>query len=143
MRYVDASALVKAYVEEAGSREIRRLLTRGSASTSRLSFVEVASALGRLGREGRLSEDQRATALATLTADAASVLVVELSGEIVSGAQTLTQTHALRAGDAIQLASCLYLRNTVDRRVTLVSSDDRLNSAARLEGVKVATGRKR
>lgn len=138
MRYVDASALVKGYVEEADSPQMRRLLARGSAATNRLSFVEVASALGRLGREGRLSEDQRSTALAALTADAASVLVVELTGEIVSRAQALTQKHPLRAGDAIQLASCLYLRDTVDQRLRLVSFDDRLNTAAGLEGVKLA-----
>lgn len=142
MRYFDASALVKGYVEEADSRQMRRLLTRGSASTTRLSFVEVASALGRLGREGRLSEDQRSTALTTLTADTASVLVVELTGEIVSRAQALTQKHPLRAGDAIQLASCLYLRDAVDHDIRLVSFDERLNSAARLEGMTLAGGRK-
>lgn len=142
MRYFDASALVKGYVEEADSRQIRRLLTRGAAATHRLSFVEAASAVGRLGREGRLSEDQRSTALAALTADAASVLVVELTSEIVSRAQALAQKHPLRAGDAIQLASCLYLRDTADQRIRLVSFDDRLNTAARLEGVKLTGGRK-
>ena len=142
MRYFDASALVKGYVEEADSRLMRRLMARGSAATNRVSFVEVASALGPLGRESRLSEGQRSTALATLTADAASVLVVELTGEIVSRAQALTQKHPLRANDAIQLASCLYLRDTVEQRIKLVSFDDRLNTAAGLEGVKLAGGRK-
>ncbi len=142
MRYFDASALVKGYVDEADSQATRRLLTRGSAATTRLSFVEVASALGRLGREGRLSEDQRTAALAALTADAASVLVIELTGEIVARSQTLTQKHPLRAADAIQLASCLYVRETVNPRTTLVSFDDRLSTAARLEGVKLAGTRK-
>ena len=142
MRYFDASALVKGYVDEPESRKTRRLLARGDAATSRLSFVEVASALGRLGREGRLSEDERTAALAALTADAAGVLVIELTGEIVSRAQALTQKHPLRAGDAIQLASCLYVRDAVKERTTLASFDDSLNTAARLEGVKVASGRK-
>lgn len=140
MRYFDASALVKSYVNEADSQNMRRLLTRGSGVTTRLSFVEVASALGRLGREGRLPEDQRSTALAALTADAAGMLVIELTGEIVSRAQALAQKHPLRAGDAIQLASCLYVRDTVNKRITLVSFDDRLNTAARLEGMKLAGG---
>jgi predicted nucleic acid-binding protein len=143
MRYFDASALVKGYIDEADSQRMRRLLKRGSVATTRLSFVEVASALGRLGREGRLSENQRSAALAALTADAAALVVMELTGEIVSRAQALTQTHPLRAGNAIQLASCLYVRETVNPRTTLVSFDDRLNTAARLEGVTVAGGRKR
>lgn len=142
MRYVDASALVKGYVDEAGSQQMRRLLKRGSAATTRLSFVEVASALGRLAREGRVSEDQHVAALAALTADVAGVLVIELTGEIVSRAQALTGRHPLRAGDAVQLASCLYVRDTISQQITPVSFDDRLNTAARLEGVKVADGRR-
>ena len=55
---------------------------------------------------------------------------------------TLRAGHGLRAGDAIQLASCLYVRDAVKERTTLASFDDRLNTAARLEGVKVASGRK-
>lgn len=142
MRYFDASALAKAYVDEADSQHMRRLLKRGATATTRLSFVEVSSALGRLGREGRLSDDQRSMALAALTADAAGVLVIELTGEIVSKAQVLTQKYPLRTGDAIQLASCLYVRDTINQRTTLVSFDDRLNRAARLEGVKLAGQRK-
>jgi predicted nucleic acid-binding protein len=142
MRYFDASALVKGYVDEADSQRMRRLLKRGSAATTRLSFVEVASALGRFGRDGRLPDDQRSMALAALTADAAGVLVIELTSEIVSRAHALAQKHPLRAGDAIQLASCLYVRDTVNPGTTLVSFDDRLNTAARLEGVKLAGKRK-
>jgi hypothetical protein len=47
----------------------------------------------------------------------------------------------LRIGDAIQLASCLYLRDTADQSLGLVSFDDRLNTTARLEGMKLASGR--
>ena len=52
MRYFDASALVKRYVRETGSTTVRRLLTLDAPVTSRLSEVEVASALVRRAREG-------------------------------------------------------------------------------------------
>jgi hypothetical protein len=38
----------------------------------------------------------------------------------------LLQRHSLRAGDAVQLASCLQLRDELDEPITLVAFDDRL-----------------
>ena len=52
MRYFDASALVKRYVREPAAVSVRRLLKSDRAATSRLSEVEVASALTRRAREG-------------------------------------------------------------------------------------------
>ena len=45
--------------------------------------------------------------------------------------------HALRSGDAVQLASCLYLQRELGQRVPLIAFDDRLNDAARAEGVSL------
>jgi uncharacterized protein len=141
MRYFDASALVKRYVREPGSTRVRRLLSSGGSVTSRSSAVEVASALARRAREGAFSRDACARAIARLDAGANAMLVVELTPEIVVRAQALVQRHPLRAGDAVQLASCLYVRDTVDHDITLVAFDDRLNTAARLEGVRIDDGR--
>ena len=52
MRYFDASALVKRYVRENGNTAVRRLLSSDTPVMSRLSEVEVASALMRLARGG-------------------------------------------------------------------------------------------
>ncbi len=51
IRYFDASALAKRYVKEAGIQAVCRLLDAGNAAVSRLSEVEVASALVRRARE--------------------------------------------------------------------------------------------
>ena len=61
MRYFDASALVKRYVRENGSTAVRRLLSSDTPVMSRLSEVEVASALMRLAREGALRARSRIT----------------------------------------------------------------------------------
>jgi predicted nucleic acid-binding protein len=126
MRYFDASALTKRYVREKGSIKVRRLLSSGTAATSRVSHVEIASALIRRSREGLLSEAKREHALTTLNEDLAAMLVVELTREIVARSQGLLQRHLLRAGDAVQLASCLQLRDELDEPITLVAFDDRL-----------------
>jgi len=49
----------------------------------------------------------------------------------------LLQQHPLRAGDAIQLASCLYLQEQLAEPIPMVVFDDRLLAAARLEGLRV------
>lgn len=135
MRYFDASALVKRYVREPGSVKVRRLLSSAVPATSRLSEVEVVSALGRRAREGAFSLAERDRALAALEVDFAAILVVELTAEVTARACALLQRHALRAGDAIQLASCLYLQEQLGEEVPLVAFDLRLTEAARREGV--------
>jgi len=138
MRYVDASALVKRYVREQGSTKVRRLISSAVPATSRLSEVEVASALERRAREGAFSVAERDRALAALEEDFAAILVVELTSDITARARTLLERHSLRAGDAIQLASCLYLRDQLGEEVPLLAFDARLTEAARREGVSAA-----
>ena len=138
MWYFDASALVKRYVREQGSVKVRRLLLSDVLATSRLSEVEVASALGRRAREGAFSLAERDRALAALETDFAAILVVELTSEITARARTLLQRHELRASDAIQLASCLYLQEELGEKVPLVAFDGRLTEAARREGLSAA-----
>jgi uncharacterized protein len=138
MQYFDASALVKRYVREKGSVKVRRLISSALPATSRLSEVEVASALARLAREGAFSVTERDRALAAVEVDFAAILVVELTPEIAAQARTLLQRHPLRAGDAIQLASCLYLQEQLGEEVPLVAFDGRLTEAARREGLGAA-----
>lgn len=137
MRYFDASALAKRYVREKGSVKVRRLLLSDVPATCRLSSVEITSALVRRSREGRISAEQLERALAALDADVSAMLVVELTPAIVSRAQTLLRRHALRAGDAIHLASCLQLQDELGDETTFIAFDDRLIAAARLERLKL------
>ena len=137
MRYFDASALAKRYVREKGSLKVRRLLASDSRVTSRYSAVEIASALARRVREGAISRDDCERALTALTEDLTAMLVVEVTPEVVTRAQALLQRHALRAGDAVQLASCLHLREELEEPIKLVAFDDRLAAAARKEKVRL------
>lgn len=137
MRYFDASALVKRYVREQGSVKVRRLVVSDVPATSRLSEVEIASALVRRAREGAFSAAKRDRALAAAANDFPAILVVELTPDITARARTLLQRHNLRTGDAIQLASCLYLQEEFGEKVPLVAFDRRLTGAARREGLTV------
>jgi uncharacterized protein len=142
-RYFDASALVKRYVRESGSRLVGRLLASGTAATSRLSEVEVSSGVARRAREGALTGQQRDQILAALLRDLPALVVVELTPEIAADARNLLLRHPLRASDAVQLASGLYVRRHLAEPVPFVGFDGRLLEAARAEGLTVVTGRTR
>lgn len=68
-------------------------------------------------------------------ADLAAYILVELTPELAADAQALLLRHALRSGDAVQLASSLYLQREIGERILFAAFDDRLNSAARAEGL--------
>jgi predicted nucleic acid-binding protein len=137
-RFFDASALVKRYVEEAGSATVRRLATSGTVAISRLSEIEIASAVERRVREGALTPEERGSIVAALSRDAAAMIVVELTPEIAGLARQLLGRHALRTGDAIQLATAVYLAGQLGRKPAFVAFDARLARAAAAEGLPVA-----
>ena len=127
--------MAKRYVQEAGSASVRRQLRSGRIATSRLSAIEVASALARREREGAFTAAERDRALKRLNADLAAWILVELTAELTADAQTLLVRHSLRSGDAVQLASCLYLQRETGERIPFAAFDDRLATAARAEGL--------
>ena len=105
------------------------------AATSRFSEVEIASALTRRSREGSFSPAERDRALAALHHDFLLLRLVELVPAVVERARGLLVRHPLRAGDALQLASCLFLRGSLESDVAFLGFDDRLNDAAQAEGL--------
>lgn len=67
----------------------------------------------------------------------ASVYVVELVPAVVTKARGLLLRHPLRAGDAVQLASCIVVQQEIGEPIPFVAFDDRLRSAAAAEGLAV------
>jgi uncharacterized protein len=128
---------VKRYVEEPGTEAVRALLSQGVVTTARLSQAEIASALARRCREGAFSDTERDRALLALHADFAALALVELTGAVISKSVGLLVRQVLRAADALQLASCLELRERLDLPVVFVAWDRRLLDAARAEGLDV------
>jgi len=134
--------LVKRYVRDPGAVAVRRLLKADAGAVSRLSEVEVASALVRRAREGAFTVAERDRALASLVDDFATLIIVEFTPEITSEARALLLRQRLRAGDAVQLASCLYLQREMSQPLPFVAFDDRLAEAARHEGLTVVPASK-
>jgi predicted nucleic acid-binding protein len=136
--YLDTSALVKRFVSEAGSSEIRSLLTGDEPiASATIAYAELYSGLTRRHREGVLSQLQYRLACRRFERDWMALVKVELGAEILSSARGLIQRHSLRAFDAIHLASALGLQAAANEPVTFVAADQRLLRAA--AGERLAT----
>jgi predicted nucleic acid-binding protein len=94
-------------------------------------------ALVRRARQGAFTVEERDRALASLADDFATLIIVEFTPEITADARALLLRQRLRAGDAVQLASCLYLQREMNRPLPFVAFDYRLAEAARHEGLTV------
>lgn len=137
IRYFDSSALVKRYVREEGSSRVRRLLGQGVAATARYSIVAMVSALARRARQGDLAAEEVERVARAIHADAERLTLVELNESVASRAGELLLAHPLRAADAVQLASCLLLRDSASPDLRFTTYDTRLAAAAEAEGVRV------
>ncbi|PYR21168.1 MAG: hypothetical protein DMF94_09050 [Acidobacteria bacterium] len=106
-------------------------------------YFDASALVKRYVREAGSTSVRRLLASGTAaTSDLPALAIVELIPEVTAGARALLLRHPLRAGDAVQLASCLYLQRQLARPVTFVAFDGRLVTAARAEGLPVAgTGR--
>jgi predicted nucleic acid-binding protein len=137
IRYFDASALVKRYVDEDHSETVRELLSSGLVATSRLSEVEIVSALARRCREGAFQESERDRIFEQIPRDFQTFYIIEIVPEVTALTYSLLRRHRLRAGDSLQLASCLYLSENLEQPIPIIGFDSRLTEAATAEGLDV------
>lgn len=136
--FLDASALVKKYIAEAGSDRLRGLVrARRSFAVCRPSSVEVPAALARRAREGDLSREIAQRHATQFTEDLAQMRIVELKAPVLKLAEELVWTHALRAYDAVQLGGALHLGRASGSSVTFVAADGPLCEAAEARQLKL------
>ncbi len=142
--FLDSSALVKRYVAETGTAWVRALVTLSTHNKlliTRITWVEVLSALARRQREGSLSSTQVDKSVQSFRYDLdTQYQVVEFSRELAKAAGQLVRKHPLRAYDAVQLASALRVQldlvQAKAQSLTFVAADDRLITMAQAEGLQ-------
>ncbi len=122
-------------MDEPGSRRVARWLRQGVHITSRLTEVEIVSALARRSRMGELPAGERNRLLEVLEADLESLRVVEIVPPVVALARRLLLSHPLRAADAVHLASALLVAEETRQPVSFACFDDRLALVAGAEGL--------
>jgi len=135
--YLETSNLVKLYVKESGSEEIRKIITESDAvATSIVSYVEARAAFAGKAREKALSIENHETIKADLERDWGSLFVLNLNELLIKSAADLSEKHGLRGYNAVHLASALELKTAVASATPVVfsSADEKLCEAARQEG---------
>ena len=142
MIFFDASAVVKAYVEEQGSPTVRAAVDRlrGRMYLSPLVVVEALGVLAKRRRTGVLTRGSYVALRGRFLSEVrTSFGIVNLVEDTFGEAGRLVNQHhsiSVGASDFVHVASALQLQNdTRRRRVTLASSDRGLLSVARSEGL--------
>ncbi len=141
--YFDASAFAKHYLREPGSRWVDETLNQAAQDrfvSSELTGVEVICAIARAEREKRIGLALRNSLAARAIEETRNTLrLTGVSRQILSQASQLALRHALRAYDAIHLATALRILNEALPSglpaPIFVSADENLLAAARAEGL--------
>ena len=134
--YLDASALVKRYVAEAGSVEVEALIREARlAGTAMVSRAEVVAGLARAMRTRAVTPEVASKAREAFQADWESMVRVQVGAALAARAATLAWEQGLRGYDAVHLAAALVWRETLDEPVTLATYDRELWRGALASGL--------
>ena len=143
--FFDTSGITKRYVNEIGTARVNGIVAPAARNPIYLVSItgaELVAAIARRQRGGTLTAVKAATVLKDFRYDFANQYrLVAVTRKLIASAMTLTEAHALRGYDAVQLAAALQVNARLLRRrgrpLTLVSADAELNAAARAEGLLV------
>jgi predicted nucleic acid-binding protein len=141
--FLDSSALVKRYVPEIGSAWIQAIAfpdTGNLIIISRITWIEVLSALARRQREGSLSDTDVNLIIQQFRFDLNNQYqVVEFNQALAESAGQLVNQYPLRAYDAVQLASVLRIQpifaSATSTSLVFLTADDRLLTIAQTAGL--------
>ena len=138
MIYFDSSALVKKYVQEAGSEKVFDLIARaGMPVTAKLAYPEILAGLGRKRREKGIGEKDFKAAVETFESDWAAFLVIEFQDELLPVIKQLSLQYALKGADLVHLASAVWFKRASREKIQFVASDLQLLKAAKSEKIEV------
>jgi uncharacterized protein len=138
----DTSALVRRYAtHEPGAPRVRAATGPASGHShlmSRLVTVELASALTLKVRTGQLTADQRDVSWRLFQRHLQrDYVMLQLSDQVWLSAEDLLFRHALRAADAIHLATALIAGAGPDPALIFWTADRRQAEAAAAEGLDI------
>jgi len=141
--YLDTSALVKRYIQEAGTTwliDITDPVANHDLYIVRITGPEMIAAFFRKVRMQEMTNADASRATANFKTDFANQYqIVEITSDLADRAMNLAQQYGLRGYDAVQLAAASELhtvRNSMGLPpLTFISADNNLNTAARADGM--------
>lgn len=141
--YLDTSALFKRYRIEKGTEVLDELFAARQDSevltTSSFTVLEVISVLTRLLRARTITRRSHQRLLGMVAEDVSETVALQpLTDAVISEAINPVLRNALRAPDALQLATALTVQSlTPGEALYFLCTDSRLKSASQNSGMQV------
>ena len=136
--YCDTSALVKRYVNEAGTDLVDAAWEQASViATSVVAYAESMAAFHRREREGRLTQKNLRRISDKFKGDYRQIILVPADHHLHQFIDELLKHHPLRGFDAIHLASALIFNSDDKETIVFACFDASLNKAAEKEGLRI------
>lgn len=135
--FCDTSALVKLYIAEAGSTELKTRVQEAEAvAVCRIAWAEAYAALSRRAREVPEDAPIIEQAKLALANDWPHFMVLDINQTLVERAGEYADAFALRGYDSIQLAAAFETARISQSSIFFACFDTRLNKAAKLLGMQ-------
>lgn len=135
--FLESSAFAKLFVLEQGSDALIQFLGKVRDThkvISSLASLEVRSAIRRRERAGEIPPSDANKALRGLLEEGKRIVEKPVSQTVIDEAKRVLDGHPLRALDALHLATCIVMRDTLQvSDICFVSADDALLKAASAE----------
>jgi uncharacterized protein len=136
--YLDASALVKRYVAEAGSLQVEQIIAQADIKgTAIVCRAEVSAALAKAARMGTLTRAETKAALQAFRAEWPNLPRIALTETVIAGADKQAWEHGLRGYDAIHLAAAVFWQEMMGEPLTLATFDRQLWEVSESIGLAV------
>ncbi len=145
VKYLDAAAMLKLYLDEDGSKEFREyFFSHTNYCTTRMTFYETMNVLkSRLFKNPNKDKYHQAVKNLVIHGWGGKIEIeaIELDNlDVFNEISNLSITYDLDVADAIQIYSILkgkYCRLVKESSSVLITADDKLERAAKTNGIRV------
>ena len=134
--YLDASALVKRYIQELGTPEVIQVIIQAEAvGASIISRAETAAALAKANRLNVLTNHDADRAMSRFREEWPDIIRIQVTEFVVARADQVAWEYGLRGFDAVHLASALLWHEQLNQEVSFATFDRQLWLAVRNSGL--------
>lgn len=136
--YLDTSALLKLYLEEAHATGLRKVIhTAALVCTHLITYAEMCAGLAQAVRMDRITESDRVSQMTRFEADWRAAQVVLVDEPLVRRAGELAGRFGLRGYDSVHLAAAESVWRQAPAATRFVTFDQRQREAGLVLGMAV------
>lgn len=137
--YLDTSAWLKLYVEEAGSDAVQAAVEQAEqVCTHLIAYAELRAALAKAQRMNRLDAAQKALLLPIIDQDWETLNVILPTEMLIKRAANLADQFGLRGYDSVYLAAAEAISlQVMPQPLIFACFDSKLNDAAKALGMTI------